>query len=66
MPKTLRGTLHLRSGPSSVPWAATWRWREEIAYGVIYHASDEASYVTGSELIIDAPPPPPPLYPHTS
>ena len=26
---------------------------EEIAYGVLYLASDEASFVTGSELIID-------------
>jgi NAD(P)-dependent dehydrogenase (short-subunit alcohol dehydrogenase family) len=26
---------------------------EDIAYGVIYLASDESSYMTGSELVID-------------
>ncbi len=26
---------------------------EEVAYGVIYLASDESSFVTGSELVID-------------
>ena len=26
---------------------------EDIAYGVLYLASDEAAYMTGSELVID-------------
>ena len=26
---------------------------EEVAFGVLYLASDEASFVTGSELVID-------------
>jgi 3alpha(or 20beta)-hydroxysteroid dehydrogenase len=26
---------------------------EDIAYGVLYLASDEAAYVTGAELVID-------------
>jgi NAD(P)-dependent dehydrogenase (short-subunit alcohol dehydrogenase family) len=26
---------------------------EDIAYGVLYLASDEAAFVTGSELVID-------------
>jgi NAD(P)-dependent dehydrogenase (short-subunit alcohol dehydrogenase family) len=26
---------------------------EEVAYGALYLASDEASYMTGSELVID-------------
>jgi NAD(P)-dependent dehydrogenase (short-subunit alcohol dehydrogenase family) len=26
---------------------------EDISYGVIYLASDESSFVTGSELVID-------------
>ena len=30
-----------------------WGEPEEVAYGVPYLASDEASFVTGSELVID-------------
>ena len=26
---------------------------EDVAYGVLYLASDEASFVTGAELVID-------------
>jgi NAD(P)-dependent dehydrogenase (short-subunit alcohol dehydrogenase family) len=26
---------------------------EDVAYGVLYLASDEAAYITGSELVID-------------
>jgi 3(or 17)beta-hydroxysteroid dehydrogenase len=26
---------------------------EEVGYGVLYLASDQASYVTGSELVVD-------------
>ena len=35
-----------------VPLGSTGR-PEEVAYGVLYLASDESSYVTGSELVID-------------
>ena len=35
-----------------VPLGRTGR-PEEVAYGVLYLASDESSYVTGSELVID-------------
>ena len=31
---------------------------EEVAYGVIFLASDEASYMTGSELVMTVAPPP--------
>ena len=30
-----------------------WGHVDDIAYGVLYLASDEASFVTGTELIID-------------
>jgi len=35
-----------------VPWVA-FGTVEDIAYGVLYLASDESSFVTGSELVID-------------
>ena len=30
-----------------------WAKPEEVAYGALYLASDESSFVTGSELVID-------------
>ena len=30
-----------------------WAEPEEVAYGALYLASDESSFVTGSELVID-------------
>ena len=27
--------------------------REEVAYAVLYLASDEASYITGTEIVVD-------------
>ena len=40
---------------SRVPLLARGRWSEpeEVAYGVLYLASDESSFVTGSDLVID-------------
>ena len=38
--------------PADVPLGRYGR-PEEVAYGVLYLASDESSYVTGSELVID-------------
>lgn len=50
---------HSRSDPehnefmvSRIP-LGRWAEPEEVAYGVLYLASDEASFVTGSELVID-------------
>ncbi|MCI0441296.1 MAG: SDR family oxidoreductase, partial [Chloroflexi bacterium] len=43
-----RGRAHL----ASVPLGRAGK-PEEIAYGVLYLASDESAYVTGSELVID-------------
>jgi cyclopentanol dehydrogenase len=42
----------LESNLSRVPMAR-YGQPEEVAYGVLYLASDESSYVTGSELVID-------------
>ena len=39
-------------GSEQVPMGREGR-REEVAYGVLFLASDEASYITGTELIID-------------
>ena len=48
-----------RSDPDSAAFMVSriplgrWAEPEEVAYGVLYLASDEASFVTGSELVID-------------
>ncbi len=37
---------------ANIPMKRTGR-REEVAYGVLFLASDEASYITGAELVVD-------------
>jgi len=48
----LAGKVALISGSARVP-LGRYGEPEEIAYGVIYLASDEAAFITGSELVID-------------
>ena len=43
---------HYKTTLTRIPMGR-WGQPEEIAYGVLYLASDESSYVTGSELVID-------------
>ena len=43
---------HQREANARIPLGRTAK-PEEIAYGVLYLASDESSFVTGSELVID-------------
>jgi NAD(P)-dependent dehydrogenase (short-subunit alcohol dehydrogenase family) len=41
-----------REAAARIPLGRTGR-PEDIAYGVLFLASDESSFVTGSELVID-------------
>ena len=43
---------HYKTTLARIPMGR-WGQPDEIAYGVLYLASDESSYVTGSELVID-------------
>ena len=47
-----RTPAQIDEGLKSVPLGRV-ATEDEIAYGVLYLASDEASYVTGTELVID-------------
>ena len=48
----LADTEAYRQGLSRIP-LGRYAQPQEIAYGVLYLASDESSYVTGAELVID-------------
>ena len=50
LPQTAREALQADSGFTPLGRIGT---PEDIAYGVLYLASDESSFVTGSELVID-------------
>ena len=58
-PTITPNTERLRSDPdreaevSSLIAMGRWAETEEISYGVLFLASDESSYMTGSELVID-------------
>ncbi len=47
--------IRLTTGPGAAAMAPVGKAGvpEDIAWGVVYLASDEARYVTGSELVID-------------
>ena len=52
MTEARRGTPRLRVMVSRIP-LGRYGEPDEVAYGVLYLASDEAAFVTGSELVID-------------
>ena len=53
MSEATRANPELNQGEVSQVPLGRWGQPEEVAYGVIYLASDESSFVTGSELVID-------------
>jgi len=53
MTKEMKGSNDFEKGALSITPMGRGAKLEEIAYGVLFLATDESSFMTGSELIID-------------
>ena len=53
MTETIRANVELEQGMLGLTPLGRWGQPEDVAYGALFLASDESSFMTGSELVID-------------